>query len=253
MSSQHVCHQDLIQRRYANAIALNNMGIELLVKQCYHQAFETLQDATSLMQSIFSNPHITTSGQDEVHRAMDCLANLMPEKELMIVFEILTWRRDGTLQCEDSMSVLQTVLGSAPSSSVAFPMLLEETFMHSQVTRQASLVTHNLGIACLCCLENNPSSEDFRINARDFSQAASAVLMRQPDLESVEWYCLAMAVLNSFIRNLQECQQHDEAAEFYEVLVRLRNGVCVLEEGCDLTASAPSNHFCRLPVDGTVP
>lgn len=223
-------YEDIRKRRYTNVIALNNHGVQLLEKECYRQALETFDAALSLMQP---PPGIDlTSGEELVAQCALRSMNLKPDAGTLLLLEILTWKADGTLvQCNNEASVLQTVLVSAPSSSVAFPIRLEAPCAVHQalLTHQGAIISHNQGIAYLCLIQDNASREQFCNTASCYAQMACSALMQVPVLDSVEWYCLTITALNSYILSLQESNLHEQAAEFYALLVQMRDDACVFE------------------------
>jgi hypothetical protein len=176
-----ICPQpnNLNLRRYRSAIALNNVGVLLLERQCYVQAVETLKHASAMLQSSASQSSASSSSsrgdssERHVNRSLQHLSHPRPAKSAVLLMESLLSTSDGSLIQGDSeltdASVLDSILEGAPSSYMAFPIRLEDcvslTNLNSSLNSnknsnsslnsnsfctQDALVSHNLSIALLC-------------------------------------------------------------------------------------------------------
>jgi hypothetical protein len=226
------------QRRYRSAVALNNAGVLLLERQCYIQAVDALKHASALLQSTSSE---VDSGKIHVTRSLQHLSHPRPARKAVLLMEALISKADGSLvqgELTDA-SVLDSILGGAPSSYMTFPIRLEdcESVLEegnpdsSNFPRQAAVVSHNLGIALLCrartVAKHKKLTQRLLRGAIRFAQMSLCFWMQQltdlqPDRLSPELYCFAIVSLNSLIQVFQENSQRDQAIQCYGVLAQLR-------------------------------
>jgi hypothetical protein len=230
--------QQLNLRCYRSAIALNNIGVKLLERRCVSQAVDSLEHALALMQS---TSDANRCGEEHVNRALQHLSHPRPVKKAFLLLEVLIVTPEGSLlygEVPTDVSALESVLEGAPCSHTAFPIRIEDCLEHSD-TRQASIVSHNLGIACFCLYKairgsrKAQAAQRFRQASLYFSQESSSSLMSQlshlqqqscdrQQSESLELHSLCIAVLNSLIHVQRESSLLDQAKESYCVLVQLR-------------------------------
>jgi hypothetical protein len=242
--------QQLNLRCYRSAIALNNVGVKLLERQCYSQAVDSLQHARALLMQ--SSSDANGCGEEHVNRALQHLSHPRPVKAAALLLEVLITTPDGSLlhgEVPTDASALESVLEGAPCSHTAFPIRIEDCLEHSD-TRQTSIVSHNLGIACFCLYKaiqgsrrQAKAAQRFRQASLFFSQESSSSFLtshlsylqqqscQRQQSESLELYCLSIAVLNSLIHVQRESSLLDQAKESYCVLVKLR--AAALEEDDD--------------------
>ena len=270
------------RRRYRSAIAINNVGVRLLERQCYGQAVESLKDAAALMKAILydvvegdgvkrpsSRPHFE-GGEDLVQRSMLSLSNLKPSKKKAIYMDVLTAMEDGNIVSGQvpethSSSIVESVLEASPSSSMAFPIRIQDNLLletigelkySSPLSVQAAMIWHNLGIAYLCRSRTYAKSsrrQKLQQNALGYLRSAHSVLetnyMVQFDAtdESVipadcRARCLPslmLAVLVTYIHLLHVSHQGKRAVELYSSLVLCRSVMCSMESLATPSGSAP--------------
>lgn len=243
-------------RRLRSAMALNNIGVSQLEKQCYAQAVNSLEHAFQLLSSSdgeTSSSFNDIGGEELVNQSLQHLSNPRASKRAVLLLEVLTMTSDGSiLQCDDS-SALEVVLEEAPCSHLAFPVRIEDVHYSE---RQMAAVHHNLGIACYCLgstLRRNKShAQQFKESALRLAQESSKILFtllselqqnksfhrRQPCDDVIELHCLAVAVLNSTFLWQQECSNSSRmsAEDTYGLLVHLRSQA--LELQCQQDESA---------------
>ena len=193
--------QVMDRRLYRSALAISNVGVRLLERQCYGQAVESLSHASALMKAILfeaidadsaqrpsNRPHFE-GGEDLVQRSMLSLANLKPSKKRAMYMDVLTAMEDGSIvsgQVPEThpSSVAESVLQASPSSCVAFPIRIQDNLLLemkgdltfcSALSVQAAMIWHNLGIAYLCHSQTcAKSSRRPKLRKRGLSYLASA-------------------------------------------------------------------------------
>jgi hypothetical protein len=257
----------LIERCYRSALALNNIGVQLLVLECYMQATETLRDAAAMMQAVLvhtivGNHGNINSGEGLVDLAMQRLAQPKVTKPQVMILDVLTRVEDGTLrngenQAGSSIATLKCLLEAAPSSSVAYPIRLEDNILFVEpmswvqkrqrnatevlnLSSQAAIMLHNLGIAYLCQSKAVKRKADRTLaSALHFFKISYKILVKQNNCcsqqkereeagDSLGCHCspglpgLLIAVLCTLIQTLHESLEDEEATKLYETLLQLR-------------------------------
>ena len=161
---------EVTSQRYRTAVAVNNVGVEMLQRQCYRQAVATFRDAAALMKCIVSNSdenkdsfcsllpaQSLESSKHPLQHAVRSLTHSKPTKTAALLIEVLTSTQDGTVFHN---TTLQSLLKASPSSSKAFPVRIEDDLLlevsacylprSPELSVQAAMICHNLGLAYLC-------------------------------------------------------------------------------------------------------
>ena len=170
------CSSKVLKRRLRCAVAINNVAVRLLQRNCYAQARESLQHAVSLMETATSSVQasrcgqidVSDGGESYVHQALAHLAEPKPAKKSVLLFEVLTTTKDGLLtssgELPDGPTCLQSVLQTAPSAFTAFLIRIEDslagegsattgstsTDLPVALMQRRAMLSHNLGVACFC-------------------------------------------------------------------------------------------------------
>ena len=168
------CSSRVLQRRVRSALALNNIAVRQMQRNCYAQAKDSLQHAVSLMETDISPCQATHSGhidfsdggESYVHQALRHLAEPKPARKSVLLFDFLTATKDGSLTSSsglpDDLTCLQSVLQTAPSACTAFLIRIEHSHERSgksgstsagllfALLQRRAILLHNLAIACFC-------------------------------------------------------------------------------------------------------
>jgi hypothetical protein len=216
--------------QYRSALALNNMGVRLLEKHCYKAAVETLRESTLLIKAVLKRAALDKdlgSINNTVQMATKRYAQAKPSAKKIIVLQMLTMSNGFLFENSDDgfrLGMCTAVLDDAPSSSVAFPILIEDDSLLEKdswgdnisdeqivtLYTQAAIMFHNAAIASRCCHQHKRALRFARIASEIFSQ------------DQVHSPIASLVVHNTLIRCLMDNQCTQEAAERYGDLVEIR-------------------------------
>lgn len=119
---------------HRNALALNNIGLQLLERGSYRQALATLASAVDVMRDVSSDNH-TASHKTAMQAARDCL--VVPVKELMVADQIVCVAEDVDYQ---------DVMDATPHRRV---LLRIESFADRVVEMDCAIVLYNYAAASM--------------------------------------------------------------------------------------------------------
>jgi hypothetical protein len=142
---------------YREAIALNNLAVNLMECGCDRQATSTFRDAVGLMQIAHqdSTPALATTSisatklDSQVHHACQRMTPSVPVQELRSSFMTLACVSD-----DSDFASVDSALESHPLSRVAWLIRIEEYGSDGLSQRNfdvdTAIILHNYGVACLC-------------------------------------------------------------------------------------------------------
>lgn len=224
-----------ISRQYRSALALNNMGVRLLERHCYTQAVETLRESTLLIKAVLKRATLDSELSDTVQMATKRYAHAKPSARRRIVLQALTL--SNGLLFENSKegfgSQCTSVLNDAPSSSVAFPILIEDDCLLEKdawgeiisdelivaLYTQAAIMFHNAAVASRCCNQHKRALRFARIASEIFNQ------------DQLYFPIASLVVHNTLIRCLTDNGYTEEAARRYGDMMQIRE--TAHDELCD--------------------
>lgn len=215
-------------RQYRSALALNNMGVRLLERHCYKQAVETLRESTLLIKAVLKRAAPDSELNNTVQMATKRYAQAKPSSKRSIVLQTLTLSNGFLFANNEGFGscVANSVIDDVPSSSVAFPILIEDDSLlekeswdenirdnHNIIVAlytQAAIMFHNAAIASRSCHQHK--------RALRFSRIASEIFHQ----EQVHCPIASLVVQNTLIRCLTDNGYTQEAAERYGELMEMR-------------------------------
>jgi hypothetical protein len=151
-----------LQRAYTVAIALNNMGVSLLERDCYEQAMETFQDAVCVMKEISTS---SSRQQEEPRKRPTISASILDAKLQKASCNLSRTSFEAhnskinfcVLTEEESAAVIGAALGqelsSASSSTTTFLVRMEgklDQGCASHLDIASSIILYNYGSAYKC-------------------------------------------------------------------------------------------------------
>lgn len=214
-------------RQYRSALALNNMGVRLLERHCYKQAVETLRESTLLIKAVLKRTALDNEVNNTVQMATKRYSQAKPSTKRNIVLQTLTMSNGFLFENNEEgcgSGACTSVLDDAPSSSVAFPILIEDDSLLEQdswgenisdehivaLYTQAAIMFHNAAIASRCCHQHRRALRFARIASEIFGQ------------DQVHCPVASLVVHNTLVRCLTDNGYTQEAAERYGELMEIR-------------------------------
>jgi hypothetical protein len=133
-----------VQHRYDAAVALNNMGLDLLERHCYREAFKNLKEAASLIVTEYDDvslKHIAALLERSSQRSLGA----SPRESLLEI---------KAVKPSFSVNTVNAVLDDALCSNIMYPIFLEEKWENdrsSQILELSScIILHNIAVAGTC-------------------------------------------------------------------------------------------------------
>ena len=223
-------------RQYRSALALNNMGVRLLERHCYTQAVETLRESTLLIKAVLKRAALDSELSNTVLLATKRYAQAKPSARRRIVLQTLTMSNGFMFENSDEgygSHGCASVLNDAPSSSVVFPILIEDESLLEKdawgesisdelivaLYTQAAIMFHNAAVASRCCNQHRRALRFARIASEIFNQ------------DQLYFPIASLVVHNTLIRCLTDNGYTEEAAQRYGDMIQIRE--TAHDESCD--------------------
>lgn len=224
---------------YRSAVALNNIGVELLEKgSCYTQALDTFVDATIAMKAALR------SFESES-------ADTVPDVRRMV--EQANKRRSRPMPMGPSYRMLNladehsSILRDGSLLDVIFPIRIDDvsgdlrcpSCQHDPDV-QGAIVLHNYGLANLCIARITRCQKKKDHAVFLFELANEIVGRRGTGFEDALTHrhlaCVNMAILSGLLHTTvmsNTTESHWSAKDLNDQLYRLRSAVAVLDEHLD--------------------
>jgi hypothetical protein len=227
------------------ALALNNIGVQLLERGAFRQSLDTMQDAVFMMNSHLrytagaqgrARTTSDSSGavQSRLSKAIKRLASAQP---LQPAVKVNTLSFGGTLP--------SSCIFPFEDQTMQFPLPIEIDTVNCGCIKDLDLVSGivllNFGVAHFCASKVMKPSEKLRESALKLFNMAYSIIsfrntisqMEQSDVHQISEsrFLLAIIILNHTVEVLTEMGYHSEAQKSQEKLVRLGRLICT---GADL-------------------
>jgi hypothetical protein len=206
---------------YNAAIALNNIGVDLLERRCYKQAAITLLDAISVMKAVMRRLSASAVSESNDRLAVEAMiqrANRVKARPTPM--ESKSYYRIVNL-ADNYSDILVEEQHDGSSRETIFPIRIDDVSYDAcspgclnDRDIQCAILLHNLGLANLCVAWVSPESSDVEKVVSVFEMAESIVEKRISEMEDEltlrQAACLNIAILMGLLRSLS-CEDEIEA------------------------------------------
>jgi len=254
----------LVGQDYRGAIALNNIGVQLLERGCYRQGLDTLQDSIHVMKERF-RPAVDKSSMAqpaaEAQNFLQRAARRLAEPQPMASASFGVPHSVETISFDMGLTPVLNFLQETPSTTCFLPVRIDipEDFsslvcggdnvlyssspsasmgiQHRDPDIESSIILYNFGVANLLLSKVNPShpsSTKLRSNALSIFQLASGVLskrsgMCEDGVEEASLLQIGLLVFHCIIQVLVESGNDEEARIVCDRYYRIRDAVTSLQ------------------------
>lgn len=211
---------------YRSVIVLNNIGVSLLERRCYHQASQTLKDAASLVKALACALPLGFRLQETVHAARQRLAKPQPARHEFVQVDVLP----NTGSTEATRAILE--VPSCCVHSRGFAIRIDDCDCNMSSQFISSVVLHNFGLSYYCmskAVKTGSATEKKFLNGAvrllRVSHSLVAKVITENRETSFQFLHIMVVMLNSLITTLRENKLEEEARPFSSILNRLRSTI----------------------------
>lgn len=212
----------MVDETYRSALALNNMAVSMLERNCYEQAASTFKSAVSLVRCCAGTTEKHEGGWSEaIHAARQRHAKPRPDARADQRFQLDTI--GITVSTKDLLSML--ILNPPGSSSATTLRYIRvEDFDSDTTTFEmiSAILLYNLGLSYYCLSKtfrnNSADQRKFQHGAARLCRISHSLFCKHHLDDERESEVMILVVLRTLVAILQESQQCDDALSFAAML-----------------------------------
>jgi hypothetical protein len=249
----HIKSHDMkfVQQRYDAAVALNNMGLDLLERHCYREAFKNLKEAASLILTQYDDVSL---------------------KQIVTLLERSSQRSLGASPRESALEIkavkhtfsadtVNAVLDDALCSNILYPIFLErekwENDRSSQILELSScIILHNIAVACtgIAQVTKNgiKAKSIFETSIRYFEMAfhLSRNLLEQETVPHHDALQISLLIVSQWLHTAGHSQlgPHKPNHQPYVLLLGVREAVLDIMTDGSCTEYEDFSHLTLVPL-----